>query len=86
MNRVKAEMVNSKVLEKLMNLDSKHWSSNINININTVIWLRIYHLNPLSLFNLLHSFIPAIFVETDTLPNTEDMVAKNHMGPSLKWC
>ena len=34
MNRVKAEMVNSKVLEKLMNLDSKHWSSNINININ----------------------------------------------------
>lgn len=86
MNRVKAEMVNSKVLEKLMNLDSKHWSSNINININTVIWLRIYHLNPLSLFNFLHSFIPAIFVETDTLPNTEDMVAKNHMGPSLKWC
>lgn len=58
MNRVKAEMVNSKVLEKLMNLESKHWSSNINININTIIWLRIYHLNPLSLFNLLHSFIP----------------------------
>ena len=58
MNRVKAEMVNSKVLEKLMNLESKHWSSNINININTIIWLRIYHLNPLSLFNRLHSFIP----------------------------
>lgn len=82
-------MVNLKcVLEKLMNLDSKHWSSNINININTIIWLRIYHLNPLSLFNLLHSFIPAIFVETDTLPNTEDMAAKNcaPLGPSFKWC
>lgn len=47
--------------------------------LNTITGLSINHLNPLSSFFLLHSFIQAMFIEPDPLTDTGGMVVNNSM-------
>ena len=52
--------------------------------LNTITGLRINHLNPLSSFILLHSFIQAISIELENLSDTGDMVLNKNSSVSKK--
>lgn len=78
MSRVKAEMVRSywRKINELRTVKSKY--------LNTITGLRINHLNPLSSFILLHSFIQAISIELENLSDTGDMVLNKNSSVSKK--